>query len=160
MENALKTAALDAYRTARAAGYDPEIAAAAAWSVVRAHPEGRHLRAPCWHFATDSNKSNGRRSYRLPLGEIVYGSEFSDLGGHAGKWRRTVKSYAAVDAAVALLLSYLERDRIATIKHHAALAYNEAGAAFLRGDDATEAACNREGDEYLREIGPDATPVR
>lgn len=108
-ESTLKAAAVRAYRNARDAGFTPEeSAAAAAWDVVRRHPEGKHLRAPRWNHAIDANGGNGRRSFRLPLGEILYGDVFSDVGGYCGKWRRTARSYAAVQCAQHDLISRLE----------------------------------------------------
>lgn len=82
-----------AWRAARIEGAEPALAAHHAWEAVRrARP---NLRAPSGLEAVDSNKPNGRRSYRCPLAEEVLATgraDFRDFGSHAGEYRRTMKS--------------------------------------------------------------------
>jgi len=104
--SALAAVALAAYVNARRDGDDPAPSAQAAWMAVRAHDDGRHLRAPHWGEALAANGS-GRRSYRLPLAEVLRGTR-QEVGSHAAAWPRTRSSLAAVEGEQADLLAELE----------------------------------------------------
>ena len=98
MNTALYAVALTTYAAARAAGSLHSDAAAAAWSAVRSAPEGNRLRCPRWDEG-GWDSTGTRKSYRLPLGEVMFGSDFVDLGGHAAKWPRSKASKEAMLAA-------------------------------------------------------------
>jgi len=80
------------YALARGAGKTPEEAAQAAWMAVRALPEYRHLRAPCWDEQVGRFNTGCRRSYASPLGCILGVSWSGHYGQHSAKWPRTVSS--------------------------------------------------------------------
>jgi len=96
-----------AYAEARKSGLTPEESAQAAWMAIR-KANGR-LRAPRWGEAIDTNNPQGRRDYRIPLGsEMEAPLNTWGLGSHAGKWRRTQKSYREMADAQGQLLDWLE----------------------------------------------------
>jgi hypothetical protein len=98
MNTALYNIALATYAAARAAGSLHSDAAAAAWIAVRAAPEGNRLRCPYWDEG-GWHSTGTLKSYRLPLGEVMFGADFVNLGGHSAKWPRTKASKEAMAAA-------------------------------------------------------------
>ena len=98
MNTALYAIALATYAAARAAGSLHSDAAAAAWIAVRAAPEGNRLRCQYWDEG-GWHSTGSVKSYRLPLGEVMFGSDFTDLGSHSAKWPRSKASYKAMLAA-------------------------------------------------------------
>lgn len=100
MNDNLRAIALAAYAAARASGLDHDQAAVTAWAAVRLAPQGRRLRAPNWREAFHANGGT-RKSYRMPLAELLFGPRFIDLGSHSAKYPRTKQSKQAMVEAAA-----------------------------------------------------------